>query len=177
MHAVAQHIGTGDDFRSYCQVSDDLGGVLVQETVTQSTVAFFRATSTLASEMITIRSQFLGFKIGGWQDQYEIQTTDSEARIIQAVSQCIGCPVIGRSFDGSFLFRRGSRFWTWFSFGPERLPLQEISVRFEDRSIILRYRIIGGIWLRGKPCGLEKEARRIASYISEAGEQDVDPNA
>ncbi len=117
--------------------------------------------------MFTIRSQFLGCSCSGWIDEYEIQTSRPEDEAIQIISRCLKLSTFDRSGDGGYLFKRGSRFWTWFSMGPESWPLQEISVQFGDGVITIRYQIIGGIWFRGKPCGLEKEARSIEASLND----------
>lgn len=123
--------------------------------------------------MFTIRTQFLGFSLDGWRDHYEIRSKVSDELALQVVSETLGQQVSGRSCDGAYIFRRGTRFWTWFSFGPEHWPLQEVSVRLDSGVVHIEYHVLGGIWFRGKPCGLEKEARLIAARL-EAGEQGVD---
>ena len=126
--------------------------------------------------MFTIQTQFLGFSLSGWTDCYTFDFSVSEKEAISTVAKCLGVEIGGRAYDGSYVFQRGSRFWTWCSFGTERWPYQEISVRLEDKLLVLTYHIIGGVWLRGKPCGLEKEARGIASKI-QLSEQDVAGNS
>lgn len=113
------------------------------------------------------KKQFKGFSFWGFKDLYEFPIPSMNQDIINKISEFYlahkAKPVLG----DEILFIRGNKFWTWFNFWSELWPYQTIQVNVNDHIVTVKYKILGGMWLRFPPYHLEKEIVELQKILNE----------